>query len=168
MAHLDYDYHSLRARKARVGVWLQGAPVTAMSWLLALLIVAGLGTLFLNISLGWVLLGLAAAPFMLVMWYHYDLRHLPTGRGEAVTEILSGDILGQLPAKPSPADVALATGRTSSGQFMGVRLGLSPSVLQSVASHDAATMPESLDIWYSGRIANLHLFYIINWGRNIM
>lgn len=142
MAYLDYDYHSMRARKARVGVWLQGAPVTAMSWLLALLIVAGLGTLFLNISLGWVLLGLAAAPFMLVMWYHYDLRHLPTGRGEAVTEILSGDILGQLPAKPSPADVALATGRTSSGQFMGVRLGLSPSVLQSVASHDAATMPE--------------------------
>lgn len=142
MAHLDYDYHSLRARKARVGVWLQGIPITVTSWLLALLIAAGFGVLFLNMSLGWVLLGLASAPFMLVMWYHYDLRHLPTGKGEAVTEILSGDILGQLPTKPTPADVALATGRTSSGQFMGARLGLSPSVLQSVASHDAATMPE--------------------------
>lgn len=143
VAHLDYNHHSLRAQKARVGARLAGLPITGIAWLLGTLLLGGVALLIgLGAPVGWLLIGLAAVPYMIVMWYHYDLKHLPSGKGDAVTDILSGDILGRLPAKPTPADVALATGQTVSGQFMGVRFGLTPSLLQSVASAEAAATSE--------------------------
>lgn len=141
MAALGYQYHSMRAQKARVSVRLQGLPITAMKWLMLLMIVGGAALLAVEIALGWIVLALAAVPYMLVMWYDGDLHHLPSGRGEAVTDILSGDILGQLPSNPAPSDIALATGRTSSGQFMGARFGITSTLLQSIASTDPTKTP---------------------------
>lgn len=141
MAHLEYNYHSMRSQKARVGARLTGVPITAIAWLLGVMSLGGVALLIgAGTAVGWLLIGLAAVPYMVVMWYHYDLRHLPSGKGDAVTDILSGDILGRLPMKPTSADVALAAGQTISGQFMGVRFGLTPALLQSVAASGASDM----------------------------
>lgn len=141
MAHLEYNYHSMRSQKARVGSRLAGVPITAIAWLLGVMLLGGVALLIgVGTAVGWLLIGLTAVPYMVVMWYHYDLRHLPSGKGDAVTDILSGDILGRLPIKPTPADVALAAGQTISGQFMGVRFGLTPALLQSVAASGASDM----------------------------
>jgi ATP-dependent Clp protease ATP-binding subunit ClpC len=141
MAHLDFDYHAMRAQKARVGVRLAGLPVVVLSWLGGLMVAGGLALVILGIATGWTVLGFAALPYMIVMWYHYDLRHLPTGSHDTVTDILSGDILGRLPAAPTPHDIALAVGQVSSGQFMGARFGLTASLLQSLAGTDIGVMP---------------------------
>jgi ATP-dependent Clp protease ATP-binding subunit ClpC len=73
------------------------------------------------------------------------LHHLPTGKDNTATSRLSGDILGQLPNKPTPSDFATAAGRVASGQFMAVRFGLSPNLLQSVAKADPNGTAELLE-----------------------
>lgn len=142
MAHLDYDYHLLRAQKARLLIRLGAGMVTMLAWLCGVMVVGGIGLLVIAQPVGWLVLGFAALPYMVVTWFYHDLRHLPTGKGDTVTDILSGDILGQLPTKPTPLDVANATGRTVSGQFMAIRFGITPTMLQSLASNDPATMQQ--------------------------
>ncbi len=102
MAHLDYDFHSMRAQKARTYVRLQGGLVTLLAWLCGFLVVGGAGLLVVGWAVGWLVMSCAALPYMIVIWYYHDLKHLPTGKTDAVTDVLSGDILGQLPETPSP------------------------------------------------------------------
>ena len=147
MDPLTFDYHSMRSVKARLGVRLKKWSL----WLLVLtaLLVAGGGVLLvLAVPLGWLVLSLAALPYILYMWERHELRHLPSAKQGTIDAILSGDILGQLANNPTPHDVALAVGRVSSGQFMGARLGLSPSLLQNIAPEDTA---KTADLW---RLAN--------------
>jgi ATP-dependent Clp protease ATP-binding subunit ClpC len=137
MTDISIDYYAMRAQKARVGHMLNDR-TTAMLWVaIALLIVGGTSLLFTGMTLGWVVMGLTSLPFMLVMWRKHELYHLPTGKDDTATSRLSGDILGQLPQKPTPADFSAAAGRVVSGQFMAARFGLTPNLLQSVASPDA-------------------------------
>lgn len=139
MAHLDYDFHSMRAQKARTYVRLQGGLVTLLAWLCGFLVVGGAGLLVVGWAVGWLVMSCAALPYMIVIWYYHDLKHLPTGKTDAVTDVLSGDILGQLPETPSPLDIASAVGRVVSGQFMGARFGITPAMLQSISSNDPAS-----------------------------
>ncbi|NCU37798.1 ATP-dependent Clp protease ATP-binding subunit [Candidatus Saccharibacteria bacterium] len=155
MAHLTVEYNSLRAVNARAGIALQGAPIIACVWTLGLLLLGGVVLLvFAAMPLGWLFVGLAALPYMCSMWYSHNLRHLPSGNGEEVGDVLSGDILGRLPKKPSPADIAQAVGRTVSGQFMGARFGITPSLLQSIASSDPNTMPDFWELANQIRLKN--------------
>ncbi len=144
MASLEYQYHSMRAQKARIGVALQGPVIPSIIWLGVLLVALGAALIVTGMSIGWLVAGLASVPYMLVMWYRHDLKHLPSGKEGTVTAILSGDILGQLPANPTIADVALAAGRTSSGQFMGARFGITSSFIQPLAEANTTSMP---DFW---------------------
>lgn len=134
-----FDYYALRSREARVGWWLRGVvgkSLLLIGWLLisigaALLVVAGFAG-------GWICIGFASVPFMIHSWNTNHLRHIPAGQGTALHDILSADVLGQLPKEPTPYDMATAAGRVASGQFMGIRLGISPTVLQQLASKDKA------------------------------
>ncbi len=133
---IAWDYHSVRAQKARVGARLRGTPIRVLklsSWLLLLI---GILVLLVGVSFGWLLVFCAVIPWMIVKWYDGELHHLASDKGQSVDARMSGDILGQLPAKPSPQDVAVAVGNVSSGQFMGVRFGLTPNVLGHLASSD--------------------------------
>ena len=135
MEPVTFHYSSQRAVLARFGWRLRGATVrllAVMAWALLLLgiaLIIGLGW-----SAGWLLIGLAPIGYMLFRWYHDELHHLPNGKGTAVDDLLSADILGQLPPKPLPQDIARALGNVSSGLFMAVRFGMSPSILTNIAS----------------------------------
>lgn len=135
-----FDYHSLRAAKARLGWRLR--PLTLPLLIAgAVLVIGGIGLLALGISAGWFVAGLSVPFFMVRSWYEHDLKHLPSGKGENIHGVTSGDILGQLPQNPTPADMAAAVSKVVSGQFMAARFGLTSRLLQEIASTDAAAAP---------------------------
>lgn len=144
MVNASFDYYSMRAHKARVahhlrGTWMRLIPIIGVGFVLA-----GAGLLVGGVSAGWLVVSLASIPYGLHKWYHGELHHLPTGKGSGIDASLSGDILGQLPKKPTTHDIATAVGRVSSGQFMSIRFGLTASLLQEISSTDT---PVSNEFW---------------------
>lgn len=133
---LSWNYHSARAQKARVGTRLHGVPIQLLHvavWIMAL---SGSTLVVLGVAFGWLLALSSVLPWMIIRWYEGELRHLPSGKGTSIDGIMSGDILGQLPVRPTPQDIAQAVGKVSSGQFMGIRFGLTPNVLSNLASSE--------------------------------
>lgn len=142
MEHIDYHYHAIRAQEARFGVRLERLGATMADWLAALLAAAGGGLLISSISLGWLLVGCAAMSYMVAMFYRHHIVTLAAVQNEGITGLLAGDVLGRLPRKPTLVDVAEAVGQASSGQFMAIRLGLTPTLLQTMASGETMTTAE--------------------------
>ena len=138
---LTFDYDSARSHKARLSVKLAGTNVRLMRVSVWAMVLAGGGLVALGMAFGWLLASLAVVPAMLVAWYDGELRHLPSGKGKSIDDLMSGDILGQLPARPTPLHVAQATGRVLSGQFMGARFGLTPNMMMQLASSDSNDTP---------------------------
>jgi ATP-dependent Clp protease ATP-binding subunit ClpC len=136
MTDISIDYASARAQKARIGHAVN-PQVRIILWsVIIALIVAGVAGLVAKLALGWFVISLASIPYMILQWHRHELYHLPTGKDDSATSRLSGDVLGQLPKKPSPVDFATAAARVQSGQFMAARFGLSANLLQSVAAKD--------------------------------
>jgi ATP-dependent Clp protease ATP-binding subunit ClpC len=139
MESVEFNYASKRAVQARIGrrihgIWQRLLPVIAV-----LLILSGAGVIILGISAGWILIGLSALPVMLGQWHTHHLAHIPSSKvAKTIDDILSADILGQLPKNPSPRDIATAVGNVSSGQFFGARFGVTSRFLQDIASEDAS------------------------------
>ncbi len=141
MATVAWNYHSTRAQKARFG-WHLRPFVNSFAIIVWLLVLAGVALIVgIGWSLGWLLIGLAAIPYMLKRWYDDELHHLPSGKDASADSLLSGDILGQLGAQPAPVDIARAVGKISSGHFMTARFGLSSTILEQLSS----SRPEDTD-----------------------
>lgn len=135
MEDLTFNYRSSRAKKARIGFVFRGVWYRVCVALAILLAIVGLGLVVTSQSIGWLILGAAALPYMVTQWYSGELRHLATSKKvNGITDILSGDILGQLSANPTPKDIARAVGNVSSGQFFGARFGITAQFLQDISS----------------------------------
>lgn len=144
MVEVGFDYYSRRARLARAGWHLRqfsGAVLVLVS--VAFLAV---GTLLAmqHSAIAWCLIGIVVIPLMILFWSRDMLRHLPTGSGETIDQVLSGDILGQLPKKPTPQDLALAAGMVTSGQFMSARFGITSNILTDFAGSGTFSTE---DVW---------------------
>lgn len=135
MAVLGFNYRSLRAQKARLAVKLSHG-VRAVIGLAGILLAAGgvLVVWYLQNSFGWVLLGLVALPVMLLYWYKNDLRRLDVTDDGSIDGQISGSVLGILPEKPKPQDVAQAIGKVSSGRFLALRFAIGPQFLTEIAN----------------------------------
>ncbi|MBB1556064.1 ATP-dependent Clp protease ATP-binding subunit [Candidatus Saccharibacteria bacterium] len=155
MEDLKFEYYSRRSIAARFGVHVSDVAVSMMKWSTWLLILLGTVIVFVaGWSMGWAVMGVAVIPFMIGQYVAHYVRDLPPKMTVAVTDRIEGSVLGHLPARPTPADVASAVGRVSSGQFMGARLGISPSLLSTMASTDASATPA---LWRTAediRVAN--------------
>lgn len=141
MEPVALQHNSTRASEARVGFALSGVWSRLLPVFVVLLLIGGGSLLFIGVSIGWLVVGLAAIPLAIKEWYDHYLKALPVGRGNSIDMLLAGDILGQLPANPSPHDVASAIGKVSSGQFFGARFGLTARFLQDIASEDQNVTP---------------------------
>lgn len=150
MENLNFSWSGLRAKKARFGGVLSGTWSRVLLAAGAGLAAGGVTCLVFALSVGWVLIGLAAVLYMLSAWYNGELRSLPAGSGQAVDAMLAADVLAKLPARPSPRDFATAIGSINSGLFYAARFGLTPRLLQEVASDDpkasAAMWEEALQL----------------------
>lgn len=136
----DFHYDSLRAKKARLGV--QMGRFDHWWWAPFLLFLAGAGALLaIELPLGWFIASLAVVPYGLHRWYQGEIAHLPIS-GSTADGLLTGDVLGRLPAAPTPRDIAWALRSVNDGLFMALRLGLSPALMQDLVSDDPSIMPE--------------------------
>jgi ATP-dependent Clp protease ATP-binding subunit ClpC len=137
-----FNYGSLRAQKARFGQLLGGIWGRLLPIFTLLLVMGGGALLFVGASVGWALVGIAALPLMLKLWYEHDLKQLPAIKdSQAIDGVLSSDVLGLLGKNPSPRAIATAVGAVQSGQFFGARFGITPRFLQDISSEDPATTP---------------------------
>lgn len=135
---LKFDYYSKRAVAARFGVRMSGLIASLLPWLIALLVLLGVLLIVLaGRSVGWEMIGLAAVPYVVYEYHRRYVITLPPRESPLVSDRLEGAILGRLPIKPTPADIASAVGQVQSGQFMGARFGITPSLLSTMASGDA-------------------------------
>lgn len=133
MASLDYDYVSMRASVARAGRHLEGVTGKMLPLLAFVLILAGATSIvFAAMPIGWIVIAVAPVVYMVYAYYTYHVKVLPV-YGEGVTARIAGDVLSKLTAKPTIAEVATIVGQTSSGQFIGARFGVTPSLLNSLA-----------------------------------
>ena len=66
---------------------------------------------------------------------------------------MAADVLGKLPRRPTPIDIAEAITGTRAGQFLAVRLGLTPNFLRNISVDDPdrteLVWKEAVDIWKS-------------------
>lgn len=155
METVEFNYNSPRAQKARIGQRLQGTWRRLLAVFAVLCIIAGLGLLVIGQPIGWVILGIAAIPAMILEWHKNELMKLAVSKNpHTIDDILSSDILGVLPKTPTPRDIATAVGSVSSGQFFGSRFGISARTLQEIASEDVADMPA---IWQEAMLVRAQL-----------
>jgi len=145
MDQLVFDYSGHRAAKARIrqslsGIWERLLPVVAI-----LLLLSAGGLLYIGAAIGWLVAGIAIVPLIIKLWYTHELKELPIGKdARSIDDLLAGDILGQLPKKPTPKDIANAVGRVPGGQFFGARFGIGAGFLQNIASEDAS---QTINVW---------------------
>lgn len=146
---ITFNYNSERAQKARIahllgGVWYRLLAVTSF-----LLVVLGAALLYGGMAIGWLVIGIAAIPFVITKWYAYELKNLPVAKKpKTLDDVLAGDVLGQLPKNPTPHDIATAVGGVQSGQFFSARFGIGGRFLQDIASPDVAITPK---VWQEAK-----------------
>lgn len=129
-----FNWHSARAYYARLGKtltpWVFLLKLTAI-----LLVIFGIFTLIVGMALGWALIGVAAVPAMIVLWYKYELKDVPIDTSKkTVDALLDNDLLALLPDQPSPKDIAMALMQANGGLFFEARFGIGGSFLKEVAS----------------------------------
>ena len=137
MEGLTFNYDSERAREARIGQKLSGSWRLLLVWFALLFLFGGIGLLAIDMTLGWALVGFAAAPYMIFSWYMHHLKVLPSPKNaKTLDDILAGDVLGMLPKNPTPKDIARIVSSVNGGLFFNARFGMSAQFLQELATED--------------------------------
>lgn len=149
---LVLNYKSTRAQKARLGAKLSGVLIRLLTVLTVVLLFAGIAMLAAGVSIGWLALGVAALPVMLVEWYNGELKNVPPAtKPTTLDSVLNGEILGRLPKNPSPQQIADAVATTQTGLFYGVRFGITPNFLHEISSTDqgasAGVWPDAVSLY---------------------
>lgn len=148
------NFHSERSVKARVGKMLAGTWLLTLKLLAALLIISGVALVFIDMPIGWTLLGFAALPVMFVEWYNGDLKHLKVQKNaQSIDGLLEADVLALLPERATPKHVAEVIGKVRSGYFMAARLGVTANLLLNIASDDPMKLD---DLWEKARTIRDH------------
>jgi ATP-dependent Clp protease ATP-binding subunit ClpC len=135
----DFNYRSIRAQKARLGVLLGKTPIR-LSLMAAVAILFLIGAAIVLTSMepsGAIIASLAVWPLMVLIWYKYDLSDLPPLKEPQPTMhgLLAGDVLGRLPAQPTPQRIAEIVMSLNGGHFFVTRFGIGPNFLTELSSH---------------------------------
>lgn len=138
MAGIIFDAGSLRSEKARIAEALNKPTVVLLKVLSVVLLLAGTFLVFYSgVAFGWLVMCIAAWPWMYAVWAERELWPLPIEASAiSIDARLERDILAQLRKSPTPHDIATAVGRVSSGQFFALRFGITAGFLQNIASTD--------------------------------
>ena len=142
MEGLTFNYDSKRAREARIGQKLGGVWKQMLVLFVLLFLFGGIALLAVDVPIGWVLVGLAAVPYMAYAWYAHNLKILPIPKDpKTIDDILAVDVLGLLPKNPTPKDIARVVSSLNGGLFFGTRFGMSAQFLQELATEDVERTP---------------------------
>ena len=116
--------------------------------LFALLLVGGGVLVFLKLSIGWALVGFSVIPIMLIFWIKNYLAIVPLGKTNSFTNLLSEDLLLNLNANLTPADLVKVIPKTKSGLFLMARFTLPVQFFEQIASF----LPDSTEPIYKTAI----------------
>lgn len=128
----NFDYNSIRARKARLGRVLGKLKVLLILAFVSLAI-SGSYLLWERVSLGYLLLGGAIIIMMILIWYQNDLIKIPLGTGDSINDLLSNNCLGLFGQNLTTQQMAEVLHKTRSGHFLAIRFGLISSLLVAIA-----------------------------------
>lgn len=143
MESVECNYGSARAQKARFARAIGGTWAKLLGLLAFAFVLGGVTLLVTGQAVGWLAIGLATFPIMLGEWYTHELKLLPNADNpKTVDDVLTVDVLGQLPDKLTPRHIATAVGSVPGGIFFGIRFGLSARFLQDIASEDVTLTPK--------------------------
>ena len=132
---LELDTHNMRVVKARLGASLAGFWLLFVKLSIWILIAIGICLILINWPLGWLVMSLAALPFMLERWYEGGLKRVPVIKGsDKIGDRLSGDILGRLSDNPTPKMIASAAESVVGGQFFAARFGLTANLMSNITN----------------------------------
>ena len=141
MTDLRLNLHSMRSEKARISVRLNGFWLSVLIGLTVILILSGIGLIFIKMPVGWLLASLSCWPFMIIQWRKGELKNLAVSKNfKSMDDILSAEILGRLRPSPSPRDVANIASQLSGGHFFAIRFGIGASFLNDLSSENSADM----------------------------
>ena len=131
---MSFDYHSARAKKARLAVGLK--PFRLIFKILKILaFLSGLLLILLDDSIGWLILAFAIIPFILENWWRGELHRLSPNLGsDKIEDLLASNILGNLSKNPSSDEIAKVVLKSSGGQFIVARFGLGTTTIESLAT----------------------------------
>ncbi len=137
MENLKIDLNSMRSDKARYGATLGKFWIIILAVISIFTLVMGVMLLVVGLPLGWALIGLSFVPAMIVEWNEGELSKLPSSKKPSnIDDVLEGSILGHVTKNTTPRDLNQIISGDIGGQFMMVRLGISPSFLAEIASND--------------------------------
>ena len=99
---------------------------------------------------------------MLAIWWEKDLKTAEISKNpQTIDDVMVADVLGKLSPQPTPKDVALAVAGTRAGLFLAVRLGVTPNLLQNIASENPADIEAiwqtAIEIWQETEIGRAHV-----------
>ena len=131
---MSFDYHSVRAKKARLAVGLK--PFRLIFKILKILaFLSGLLLILLDDSIGWLILAFAIIPFILENWWRGELHRLSPNLGsDKIEDLLASNILGNLSKNPSSDEIAKVVLKSSGGQFIVARFSLGATTVESLAT----------------------------------
>jgi ATP-dependent Clp protease ATP-binding subunit ClpC len=132
---ISFQYHHERAAKARIGSLLSGILGKLLNISTVVCAISGATLILTGLSIGWLVVGLAAIPALFMEWYRGGLKKLPTTKQpKSISDVLAGDVMAQLNEYPTPKGIAQAVGRVYGGQFFSARFGVTARFLQDIAS----------------------------------
>ena len=142
-----FNYHSLRAQKARFSVKFGNTWHVFTVILSGVLVLLGIWSIIEHGAIGWLLTGVSGPFIMLAIWWQKDLKTAEISKNpQTIDDVMAADVLGRMPVSPTPKDIVAAIAVSRAGQFLAVRLGVTPNFLNNIASADAM---QTADIWRS-------------------
>ena len=139
----SFDSKNPRVKKAHQKRILNSPPVLALTLIAFIIFLfGGIALLYFKISLGWILVGFAAWPAMLIYWIKNALTNIPIGKSSNFTDIISENLLLSLSDNITPADLVKVLPKTKSGSFLMARFGLTIPFFDQIANFlPASTEP---------------------------
>ncbi len=134
-----FEYFSLRARKARLGNFLNNFFIKIFFNLFEIAsFLDGIYLLYLKNPLGWLGIGFSILILIISLYARLELKKVKNGKTENLTDILSHNVLSNLDHDPTPLEILKVVYKTRSGIFLANRFNLSPEKLNLIVK----TFPE--------------------------
>lgn len=141
-----YNPFSRRATEARANKIFNSTPVKALLIIVMLaLLGGGAALIYFKNSIGWMLVGFAAWPLVLLIWAKYELKNIPIGSHNTINDLLSNDCLARLGQNPTPQSVAKWYYKTRSGSFLMMRYAITPNMMEVMTASMPSDMTQIFD-----------------------
>ena len=129
-----FNYFGIRAEKARASRLFESRLVRAVIVLFIIALIALGVYLMIKVKspLAWMEFGAAALLIALYLFAKMELLRLPLGKGEKLDDILSRNVLKQMPHNPTIKDLAKIASKSTSGRFLATRYSITPTFLEMI------------------------------------